>query len=82
VQDDVDARQAVLGGVLGDAPDRLAGHGGAHPLGQPPPALIRHLIDVTIRARQIAAAVNLKDKLPERSGPVSRGADLRHVEVE
>jgi hypothetical protein len=48
VQDDVDAREAVLAGVLGDALDGLDGYGGAHPLGQPPPALVGHLIDVAV----------------------------------
>jgi hypothetical protein len=34
--------------VLGNALDGFAGHSGAHSLGQPPPALIRHLINVTV----------------------------------
>jgi hypothetical protein len=82
VQDDVDAREVVLGRVLRDAIDGLGGHRLAHPLGQSAPALIRHLIDVTIRARQVAAAVDLKDELPEGSCLMSRCPDLRHVEVE
>jgi hypothetical protein len=82
VQDDVDALQPVLRRVAGDALDGLGGHGGAHPLGQLPPRLIRHLVDVAVRARQIAAAVNLQDELPEGNGPVSRCPDLCHVQVE
>jgi hypothetical protein len=58
VQDDVDAGEAVLTGVLGNALNGSVGHGGTHSLGQPTPALIRHFIDITVRARQIAATVD------------------------
>jgi hypothetical protein len=48
MQDDVDAGEGVLLHVLGDALDGPVGHGGTHSLRQPAPALIRHLVDVTI----------------------------------
>ncbi len=82
VQDDVDALEPVRGRVVGDALDGLGGHGGAHPLGQLPPGLVRHLVDVTVRTRQIAAAVDLQDELPEGHGLVACGPDLCHVQVE
>jgi hypothetical protein len=48
VQDDLHAGQAVPVRVPGDALDGLDRHRGAHPLGLAPPALVRHLVDVTI----------------------------------
>ena len=82
VQDDVDAGKVVTFRVLGDTVDGLAGHRHGHSLGQPPPALIGHFIDIAIGARQIAAAVYFQDKLLERNSLMPCCPDHRHVKVE
>jgi hypothetical protein len=51
VQDHLDAGEVVRFGVLGDAADGRVRHRPAHPLGQVPPRLIRHLVHVTVRTR-------------------------------
>jgi hypothetical protein len=82
MQDDVDAIQPVRGRVVGDTLDGLGGHGGAHLLGHLPPCLVRHLVDIAVRARQVAATVDFQDELPEGDGLVSCCPDLCHVQVE
>jgi hypothetical protein len=68
VQHDPDLAQAVPDRVLGDAlgggPHRGLGH-----LARPsPPGLVGVLVDVTVIAGQIAAAVHLQHELPQRRG--------------
>jgi len=48
MQDDIDAREIMPGGVGGDAVYSHGCHLRTHPVGQLPPALISHFIDVAI----------------------------------
>jgi hypothetical protein len=65
MQDNVDEFESVPAGMVGNAPDGLGGYRVAHALRHVPPRLVRHFVDITVRARQIAPAVNLQDELAE-----------------
>lgn len=82
VQDDVDGGEGVPFHMLGDAFDGLIGYRLAHPPGQAPPALVRHFIDIAIRARQIATTMHFQNELLEWHRLMSGGPDRRHVEIE
>jgi hypothetical protein len=82
VQDDVDAREGVPAGMLGNPLHRLADHRLVHSLGQSPPALICHFIDIAVRAGQVTPAVDFQDKLPERDGLMPRFPDCAHIKLE
>src|SRR5690349_6844350 len=64
--------QTVLPGVPGDE-GRRAPHGaGVHDPGAVAPALVRRLVHVAVVAREVAAAVDLQQELPEGNhGPAS-----------
>jgi len=79
VQDDFDRVQLVPLRVLGNAIDGLIRNRLAHSLRQRSPALIGHFIDVAIGARQITAAVDLHDVLPEGNRTMPRFPGHRHV---
>lgn len=82
VKDDVNALQTVAFRVLGNALDGFLSYPTAHALRHLPPRLIRHLIDVAVRTRQITTTVDFQDELPERDGLVPGGAYRGHVQVE
>jgi hypothetical protein len=82
VQDNVDAREGVLTGMLGNTLYGLADHRVVHSLGQSAPALICHFIDIAVRAGQITSTVDFQDKLPKGDGLMSRFPDCVHIELE
>jgi hypothetical protein len=79
VQDDVDAREGMPAGMLGNPLYGLADHLLVHSLRQPPPALICHFIDIAVRTGQVASTVDFQDKLPKRDGLMSRFPDCAHI---
>ncbi len=82
VQDDFDGGEIMPLRVLRYALDGLVNHHLAHSLRQVPPALICHLIDIAVGARQIAATVDLENELPEGNRPVSCRANRCDVKLE
>ncbi len=80
VQIDLQGGESMGRGVLGD-PGRGALHDVRRdPVGAVPPAAVGALVDVAVAAREIAAAVDLEDELPERHRPDPGPPQRRDVE--
>ena len=82
VQDDIDGGQAMLFHVLGNTLNGSASDPLAHSPGLPAPSLVRHFIDIAIRARQVTTAMNFQDELLEGDRLMPGRPDRRQVEVE
>jgi hypothetical protein len=82
VQDDVDDIETMPLSMIADALDSLGGYSMAHAFRHVAPRLIRHFVNVTVRTRQVAPAVDLQNELAERERRVSCFPDGSHIEVE